>query len=121
MNFLEIDKKYIEDFESNQKVYIFDRKGENYSVKKDTKIEEKMKEIEKKYNCTVYAIIHDFDLILEYYYFLIITNRQGENINAEYQGVKTAFAYIYVINSSWCDSIDTILVKSDISGGLKKV
>ena len=118
---MEIDKKYIEDFELYQNIHIFDSKDENNCVKKDLKIEEKMKEIEKKYNCTVYAIIHDLDLIFEYYYFLIITNRQRENINAEYQGIKTAFAYIYVKNSSWCDSMDTILVKSNIGGGLKKV
>ena len=56
---LDIYKPYIKGFRENDKVCFFERFG-GYWVDQEPEIFNKMKEIEKQFNCTVYAITHEY-------------------------------------------------------------
>ena len=60
---------------------------------------EKKKELEEKYNCTVYAITHEITEIGEFYDFLIVTDYKEEwnDLIGTYQG-KNFYAMAYVWN-----------------------
>ena len=54
---LQVAKPYIEDFEQNDKVYVFENLY-GYPAPGNEDVFIKLKEIEKKYKCLVYAVIH---------------------------------------------------------------
>ena len=56
---LDIYKPYIEGFEKENKVCFFERFG-GYWVDQEPEVEKKMKEIEAEFDCTVYAITHEY-------------------------------------------------------------
>ena len=56
---LDIYEPYIEGFKEKDQVCFFERFG-GFWVYQEPEIEAKMREIEKKYNCKVYAITHEF-------------------------------------------------------------
>lgn len=59
MKKLGIYKPYIDGFKQEDKVCFFERFG-GYWLYQEPEIEAKMKELEKKYNCTVFAVTHEF-------------------------------------------------------------
>ena len=67
---LDIYKPYIKGYEENDQVCFYENFA-GFWVDQEPEIEAKMKEIEKKYNCTVYAITHEFTDFGECYDFLI--------------------------------------------------
>ena len=58
LNKLDIYKPYIKGFEEENKVCFFERFG-GFWVDQEPEVLKKMQEIEKEYNCTVYAITHE--------------------------------------------------------------
>ncbi len=75
---LDIYKPYIEGFKNNDQVCFYENFG-GYWVYQEPEIEAKMKEIEKKYNCTVYAITHEyteFGECYDYQYKISLYNEQ---------------------------------------------
>lgn len=56
---LGIFKPYIDEFEKNDTVCFFERFA-GFWVFQEPEIEAKMKEIEKRHNCTVFAITHEY-------------------------------------------------------------
>lgn len=56
---LDVYKPYIEGFEKESKVCFYENFG-GYWVYQEPEIEAKMRKIENKYNCVVYAITHEF-------------------------------------------------------------
>ena len=118
---MDIYKPYIKGFRENNKVCFFERFG-GYWVEQEPEIYNKMKEIEKEYNCTVYAITHEFTQFGELYDFLIVTNYPEEWDNLVYteRNEHTAFAYVWNKSDDWCSEFGSVTVKS-FGGGIKRI
>ena len=72
MKQLDIYKPYIQGFRENGMVCFFERFG-GYWADQEPELYTKMKEIEQKYRCMVYAITHEWLEFGECYSFLIVT------------------------------------------------
>ena len=118
---LDIYKPYIKGFRENDKVCFFERFG-GYWVDQEPEIYNKMKEIEKQFNCTVYAITHEFTEFGECYSFLLVTNYKSEwkNLVVTENGTHYAFAYVWNKDDDWCSELGTVGVKS-FGGGITRV
>ena len=121
MEKMDIYKPYIKGFRENNKVCFFERFG-GYWVEQEPEIYNKMKEIEKEYNCTVYAITHEFTQFGECYSFLLVTNYKSEwkNLVVTENGTHYAFAYVWNKDDDWCSELGTVGVKS-FGGGITRV
>lgn len=113
---------FIENFDKDDYVTMFE-KGIGYWVFQYPEIEKKMKEIEEKHNCTVYAITHEYSEFGELYDFLVVTNTKsewkdliGELTNITYY----AFAYVWNKDDNSCSEFGDIAVRT-IFGGLNRV
>ncbi len=118
---LDIYKPYIEGFKNNDQVCFYENFG-GYWVYQEPEIETKMKEIEKKYNCTVYAITHEYTEFGECYDFLIISDYEEEWDDLIYSvfDKHTSFAYVWNKDDEWCSEFGDITVKS-FGGGIKRI
>ena len=119
---LNIYKPYINGFKSkNQKVCFYENYGGCW-VDQEPEIEEKMHEIEEKYNAVCYAITHEITEIGEMWDFLLATEDDGY-VEALYynQDIKyyCALAYVYNKDCPDCSKLGTIGIKS-FGGGLKR-
>ena len=121
LNKLDIYKPYIKGFEEENKVCFFERFG-GFWVDQEPEVFKKMQEIEKEYNCTVYAITHEFTDFGECYSFLIVTNYKCEWKTLVTSDGKThyAFAYVWNVDDEWCSEFGTVGVKS-FGGGITRV
>ena len=121
MEKMDIYKPYIKGFRESDKVCFFERFG-GYWVDQEPEIYNKMKEIEKEYNCTVYAITHEFTQFGECYSFLLVTNYKSEwkNLVVTENGTHYAFAYVWNKDDEWCSEFGDIIVQS-FGGGIKRV
>ena len=118
---MDIYKPYIKGFRESDKVCFFERFG-GYWVEQEPEIYNKMKEIEQEYNCTVYAITHEFTQFGECYSFLLVTNYKSEwkNLVVTENGTHYAFAYVWNKDDEWCSELGTVGVKS-FGGGITRV
>lgn len=121
MKQLDIYQPYITGFQKKNYVCFF----ENYAgfwAYQEPELEAKMKEIEQKYNCTVYAITHEFTEFGECYDFLIVTNYKEEwdKFLDMYDRYKLAFAYVWNKDDDFCSEFGDIVL-SNFGGGIKRV
>ena len=118
---LDIYKPYIDGFNQFNQVCYFEYFA-GYWAYQDEELESKIKEIEEKYNCTVYAITHDYTEFGECYSFLIITDYKEEwNYSLENaQNGFYAFAYVWNKDDDYCSEFGTITIKS-FGGGIKRI
>ena len=121
MEKLDIYKPYIKGFREENKVCFFEGFG-GFWVDQEPEIEKKMKEIEEKSNCLVYAITHEYLEFGECYDFLIVTREPDEwdDLVMDYEGGKIAFAYVWNKDADDCSEFGDICVKS-FGGGIKRV
>lgn len=121
MQQLDIYKPYINGFKQSNKVCFFENFG-GFWVDQEPEIEQKMKEIEKEYDCTVYAITHEYTSIGEFYDFLIVSqdDEEWEDLVEEYQNDYAAYAYVWNKSDDWCSEFGTIVVKR-FGGGIKRI
>lgn len=121
MNALDIYKPYIKGFKQSDNVCFFEMFG-GFWVYQEPEIENKMREIEKEYNCKVYAITHEFTDFGELWDFLIVTNYPEEWENSVYSvGNKhTLFAYVWNKSDEWCSEFGSITVES-FGGGIRRI
>ena len=121
MNRLDIYKPYITGFKKSDRVCFYENFG-GFWVYQEPEIEAKMKEIENRYDCTVYAITHEYTEFGELYDFLIVTDytEEWENlVNREGNGFY-AFAYVWNKDDEWCSEFGTIGLKN-FGGGIKRI
>lgn len=121
MTKLGIYKPYIKGFKEQNQVCFY----ENYAgfwAYQENELEDKIKEIESKHNCTVYAITHEYTEFGELYDFLIVTDyvEEWENLVCTEGNTHYAFAYVWNKDDDWCSEFGTIGVKS-LGGGIKRV
>ena len=118
---LGIYKPYIEGFKEKDQVCFFERFG-GYWVDQEPEVYAKMKEVEAQFNCTVYAITHEYTEFGECYSFLLVTRYKQEwkNLVVSENGTHYAFAYVWNRDDDWCSELGTIGVKS-FGGGIARV
>ena len=118
---LDIYKPYIEGFKEKDQVCFFERFG-GYWVDQEPEVYNKMKEVEAQFNCTVYAITHEYTEFGECYSFLLVTRYKQEwkNLVVSENGTHYAFAYVWNRDDDWCSELGTIGVKS-FGGGIARV
>lgn len=117
---LNIYEPYIEGFRDENKVCFFERYA-GFWVYQEPEIETKMKAIEEKYDCTVYAVTHEFTEFGECYSFLIVTDYPEEldHLVCSEGNKHYAFAYVWNKTDDWCSEFGTIGVKS-FGGGITR-
>lgn len=120
---LKIYKPYIDGFkeDNTNNVCYFEFFG-SYWIYQQKEVLDKMKELEKKYNCKVYAITHEFMEFGECYSFLIVTDykEEWEDLLVKEDNVYYAFAYVWNKDDDYCSEFGTIGVKS-FGGGITRV
>lgn len=118
---LDIYKPYIKGFKEKDQVCFFERFG-GYWVYQEPEIETKMREIEKKYNCKVYAITHEYTEFGECYSFLLVDNypEEWDYLIENYGNKHNVFAYVWNKDDDWCSELGTITVQS-FGGGIKRI
>ena len=122
MQKLDIYKPYIQGFKQSNKVCFFEVYA-GYWVYQEPEIEKKMREIEAKYNCVVYAVTHEFTDFGEMYDFLLVTKYPEEWDGLIYdQGNNNfiAFAYVWNKDDEDCSESGSIGVHS-FGGGIRRV
>ena len=118
---MDIYKPYIKGFENSGRVCFFENYG-GFWIDQEPELYAKMKEIEKKYNCLVYAVTHEFTPFGECYSFLIVTDYRSEWKTLMYtEGSKhTAFAYVWNKDDDWCSEFGSVTVQS-FGGGIRRI
>ena len=121
MKQMDIYKPYIHGFEKQDKVCFFEQFG-GFWVYQEPEVEAKMKELEKKYGCIVYAITHEFTQFGECYSFLIVTKYKEEwnRCVVSEKNKHYAFAYVWNKDDDWCSEFGTVVVQS-FGGGIKRI
>ena len=121
MKKLNIYKPFIEGFVNDGNVCFYENFG-GFWVYQEAEIEAKMREIEKGYNCTVYAITHEYTGFGECYDFLIVSNYPDEwsTLLRGKRHEHYAFAYVWNKTDDLCSEFGTIVVES-FGGGIKRI
>ena len=121
MKKLDIYKPYIKGFEKENEVCYFERFA-GFWAWQDEDLMAKVKEIEEKYNCTVYAITHEFTELGELYDFLIVTDYKEEWSDLVLKCNNTYYSFVYVWNKSDEDMSEfgTVAIQS-FGGGIRRI
>ena len=121
MKKLDIYKPYIKGFEKDNDVCFFEGFG-GFWVYQEPEIYEKMKEIEEKYNATVYAITHEFTEFGELYDFLLVTDykEEWEDLVVKENNTYFAFAYVWNKSDNNLSELGTICLQS-FGGGIRRI
>ena len=121
MKQMDIYKPYIKGFQEKGMVCFFERFG-GYWADQEPELYEKMKAIEKKYNCLVYAITHEFTDFGECYSMLIVTAYPEEwKTLVQSKGNKhVAFAYVWNKDDDECSEFGSVMVHS-FGGGIRRI
>ena len=118
---MDIYKPYIKGFEEKGTVCFFENYG-GFWIDQEPELYAKMKEIEKKFSCLVYAVTHEFTPFGECYSFLIVTAYPEEWATLVHSNGNehTAFAYVWNKDDDWCSEFGTVMVQS-FGGGIRRI
>lgn len=121
MKRMDIYAPYIQGFRENGMVCFFERFG-GYWADQEPELYAKMREIEQKYRCMVYAITHEWFEFGECYSFLIVTAYPEEwSTLVHSNGNKhTAFAYVWNKDDDECSEFGSVMVQS-FGGGIRRI
>lgn len=121
MKKLDIYKPYIKGFKENDEVCFFEGFG-GFWAWQDEELQSKIKEIEEKYNCTVYAVTHEYTEFGELYDFLIVTDYKEEwdELLLKFGTKHHAFSYVWNKDDDSFSEFGTILIQS-FGGGIKRI
>ncbi len=122
MNQIDIFKPYIKGFADNNQVCYYENFGGFWANQK-LELQEKLQAIEKKYNCLVYAITHEFAEFGECYSFLLVPEYKDEWNNLIYKtrnNTYYVFAYVWNVTDNNCSEFGTIEIQS-FGGGIRRI
>ena len=121
MEQLKIYKPYIDGFKKHDQVCFFESYA-GFWAYQEPELYEKIKYLEEKHNCTVYAVTHEFLEFGECFDFLLVTDyveEWNELVYAEANGFYV-FSYVWNKTDDWCSEFGTIGIKS-FGGGIRRV
>ena len=121
MKRLGIYKPYIKDFQENDTVCFYENFA-GFWAWQNEELNKKIKEIESKYNCTVYAVTHEFTEFGECYDLLIVSDYKEEwdyELEKISPNTYSAFAYVWNKDDEWCSEFGSIGIQS-FGGGIKR-
>lgn len=118
---LNIYKPYIKGFKKDNLTCFF----ENYAgfwTYQDEELSQKIKEIEDEYNCTVYAVTHEYTDFGELYDLLIVPDypEEWEDLVQTKNNTHYVFAYVWNKSNDWCSEFGTISINS-LYGGIRRI
>ena len=118
---LDIYKPYIDGFKEENNVCYFERYA-GYWAYQDEELIKKIKQIEQRYNCLVYAVTHEYLEFGECYSLLVIPDykEDWDYILEKAQNGYYAYAYVWNKTDNDCSEFGTVGVES-FGGGLKRV
>ena len=124
MGKIDIYKPYIEKFKKDGTVTLYEEYAGFY-IEDDNEKElfAKIKEIEAKHGCLVYAVTHEHTMFGECYDLLIITKYKNEwrdLLCYSSDNKHVVFAYVWNKDDEWCSEFGDITVKS-FGGGIRRV
>ena len=122
MKKLDIYKPYIDGFEKSGRVCFFENYG-GFWVDQESHISGKIKELEEKYNCLVYAVTHEMTSIGEMYDFLIVSDYPEEwddTLLPAGDGTFYAYAYVWNVDDDYYSEFGDIVIRS-FGGGIKRI
>lgn len=121
MKKLDIYKPYIQGFEKEDNICYFENYG-GFWAYQEPELVEKVREIEKNYNCLVYAITHEYTEFGECYDFLLVTDYKEEfdTLLEKYGNEYYAFAYVWNKDDNDCSEFGTIALAS-FGGGIRRI
>ena len=115
---LDIYKPYIRGFKAeDSKVCFFEGFG-GFWVYQEPEIEAKMREIEKDFNCMVYAITHELTSIGELWDFICVDGSREDHIRKD-GTVQYVKAYVWNVEDDFVEG-GSIGVQS-FGGGIRRV
>lgn len=84
-------------------------------------VKAKMEQIEKRYDCTVYAITHDFTIVGECYSFLLVSPYEEDLDTLVHSRGKehSCFAYVWNKDCDRCSELGYVILESD-NGKLRR-
>ena len=119
---LDIYKPYINGFKNHDHVCIFEMYGGFWAYQRP-EVQKKIKELEEKYDFTVYAITHEIMDFGECYDFLVVTNEEEDAddlvLPCENRNFY-AFAYVWNKSADYCSEFGDVAVKS-FGGGIARI
>ena len=118
---MDIYEPYIEGFINDNQVCFFENFG-GFWVYQEEDVYKKMLELEKGYDCTVYAITHEVTNFGECYSFLYVSKYKSDwkySLVTE-KGIHYATAYVWNKTCDYCSEFGTIGVSS-FGGGITRV
>ena len=121
MKELDIFDEYIKGFEKNNDTCFYENYGGFWTFQ-DKELFAKQKELEEKYNCTVFAITHEYTEFGECYSFLLVSDYKEEwEYTLEKVDYNKFYALAYVWNKSadYCSEFGTIGIKT-FGGGIRR-
>ena len=120
---LDVYKPYIRKFNSEAGIPCFFEGFAGFYVDQEPEIYNKMKEVEVKFGCLVYALTHEISNIGETWTMLCVPKDNdgvddviGRFSNNEFY----AFAYVWNKSDDWCSEFGDVVVKS-FGGGIKRI
>ena len=121
MKRMDIYHPYIKGFEKDNTVCFF----ENYAgfwAYQEPEIQNKIKELEKEYDITIYAVTHEYLEFGECFSFLYVSSyKEDWEYNVQScRNTHYAFAYVWNKDDDWCSELGTIGVKS-FGGGIRRI
>ena len=121
MKMLDIYEPYIKGFKEKDQVCLFEGYG-GYWIDQEPELYARVQEFEKNYNCTVYAVTHEYFEFGECYDFLIVTDYEEEWEDLVYEGMRDFIVYAYVWNKDddYCSEFGSIGIKS-FGGGIRRI
>lgn len=118
---LQLLQPYVRAFEENDLVCFFED-FIGFWAFQDPELEAKVKEIEQNYNCTVYAITHEFTFFGECYDFLIVPDypEDWNHLVHSKRNNHSAFAYVWNKSDDKCSELGMIALQS-FCGGIRRI
>lgn len=130
MTKLGLYQPFINEFKNNNKVAYFENHA-GYWAEENPELYEKIKEIEHKYNYTVYAVTHERQTYYgELYDFLIVPGDpenwsvglklMGKTEEVPSHNIFSAFSYVWYKNYELSSDLEVIMIDS-FGGGIKRI
>jgi hypothetical protein len=121
MKQLDIYTPYIQGFRESDKVCFYENFG-GYWVEQEPQIEAKMRQVEERYQCKVYAITHEFTDFGECYSFLVVTDypEEWDDLLFSEGNKHSVFAYVWNKTDNDCSEFGSVLVQS-FGGGIRRI